>query len=199
MAKVRRSGGLTPSLATLAVFARSPTTIADATGQLKTWPGARWERNCAHKHVPALVRRGELRLLSHGTVPSLDRYEITPKGEKRRRALLHSHATGPAAIERDKAVAKIALCKTLQDVSDVIDSLRAEEKLFDMALEETHKRSREATRRRLQELERAGDLCTRLGDIGTAVESRIWKDMSTQLQYAREQLETLRDEFRGGP
>lgn len=195
MAKVR-SGGLTASSATLAVFARSSATFADAHAQLSSWPGAHWERNCAHKHIPALVQKGELRLVARGHVASQDRYEITPKGEKRCRALLHSHAAGPAAIERDKALAKIALCKTVEDIADAIDSLRAEEELFDRALEETHKRSMKAAQMRLDEPESAEDLWARLGDVSRALESRIWKDISTQIQYAREQLETLLEEFR---
>lgn len=191
-------GGLTASMATLAVFARSSNTLAGAATELVEWPGAHWERNVAHKHVPALVKKGMLRRTARGKVKSLDRYEITRKGDLHRRALLHSRAAGPAAVERDTAVAKIALCRSLEEVLDVIDSLHAEEELFERAYVEAHKRSTEARRARIREPERANDLCARLGDIGIAAEARLWDLTSKHLQRAREELETLRCELRGG-
>jgi len=194
---VSEDWGLTASLATLAVFARSSNTLAGAQTELSEWPGARWPRNTAHKHVPALVRKHWLRRIAIGNVTSLDWYEITAEGDEHRLGWLRSHAMGPAAVERDTALGKIELCMSLADVSVVIDAIEAEEAMYERAFGEAHGRSIAARRARVRDPARSGDLRSRLRDIGIVMEAALWDETAKRLHLARRELETLRGELQG--
>lgn len=189
--------GLTPGMATLAVFARSSTTLAGAQSELSAWPGARWPRNTAHKHVPALVGKGLLRRVQEGNVTALDWFEITPEGDEQRLGWLRSHAMGPAALERDTAVGKIELCLSLADVSVVIEALRAEQAMYERAFGEAHGRSIAARRARARDRDRPYELRSRLRDIGIVMEAALWDETAKRLHLARRELETMRGELQG--
>lgn len=194
------NGGLTPSMATLAVFARASNTLAGAQAELSAWPGGRWHRNTAHKHVPALVEKGHLRLVGLGKVDSLNRYEITEEGEAHRRSRLYASAAGPAAVERERALAKLELCKTPADVLVVIDSYKAEEELFERAYAEAHARGVRARRARMRSTKPADDLSlplqAGLRDIGIRGEARLWSEMADRLRWMRRETETLLAELK---
>lgn len=189
-------GGLTASIATLAVFAQSSCTLADAATELAKWPGAHWPRPTAHKHVPVLARKGLLRMVARGITTSLDRYEITPLGEGYRRAWLQSHAVGPPK-QRDTALGKVRLCKSLEEVSSAIDAIRAEEEMYERAYLETHARRVAARRARRRQPERPDDLGERLDEIGTVGEAALWDGAKKRLERTREELEGLLNEFSG--
>lgn len=189
--------GLTGRMATLAVFARSSTTLAGAQNELSAWPGAHWPRNTAHKHVPALVRKGLLRRTSEGNVTALDWFAITPEGDDQRLGWLRSHAMGPAAVERDTALGKIELCMSLADVSVVIEALQAEQAMYERAFGEAHGRSAAARRARVRDPGRPYGLRSRLRDIGIAMEAALWDETAKRLHLARRELETMRGELQG--
>lgn len=187
--------GLTAGMATLAVFARSPMTLAGAQGELSAWPGARWPRNAAHKHVPALVGKGLLRRTSEGNVTALDWFEITPEGHDQRVQWLRSHAIGPAAVERDTALGKIELCMSLADVALVIEGLQVEQAMYERAYGEAHGRSAAERVARARDPDRPYDLRSRLRDIGIVMEAALWDETAKRLHLARRELETMRAEL----
>lgn len=184
-------------MATLAVFAQAPNTLAGAQDELSAWPGARWHRNTAHKHVPTLVKERLLRLVALGRVPALNQYEITPVGEERRLRWLRSHAMGPAAVERDTALAKIKLCKNLGDVAAVVKTLEAEQAMYERAFGEAHGRSIAAKRARRRDPGRPSDLKVWLDGISIDVEAAFWDTTAKHLHFARRELETMLGESPG--
>jgi hypothetical protein len=182
-------GGLTAKMATLAVFARSSNTIAGAMTALGEWPGASWPRNTAHKHVRTLAQSGELRLVARGNEPSLDRFEITPKGQQTRREWLVARIVEPVA--RDTALGRLCLCQTREDAVCLVEALKAEEALYEGAYAEAHARSTAARRARLRSAGRNVELRTRLADIIVSTEASLWDDMVTRISRVRGELETF--------
>lgn len=183
-----RPGELPTGIAVLGLLVIESDTIAGLGPRLQTQhPGARWPRNSAHTSVPALARRGLIRMVRPGREPSLDLYEPTAAGIEHFRTWMRRPAAPP--VQRDALRAKLAYVDSEELLRELLRELLVQEELC--RHEGQAAVSRYATARSLISAggpPRIPRWQARLRSALAAEEANAWYERAWRLRKLREQL-----------
>lgn len=180
----------------LGVACEEPGTVAEIQSRLTDlFVSAGFSANSAHTSLPALAKRGHLRVVHDEPE---NRYESTPAGVEHLRQWVRSR---PPLALRESVQARVEFA-TLDELADVIIAVWAEAKEAQIIADECQVQMLRVQRRRTllwqgKGKSRADDLNAELSAIRTADARLMWEDLANRRRKLALRLEELHGRYAG--
>jgi DNA-binding PadR family transcriptional regulator len=184
------TGDPTPKMIVLGLVIQQPDTVAGVARRLADgFASARFSKSAAYGNLPKLAKQGYVRLIEEGPpgVPTLDRYEATPRGVGYFRDWLSRSELPPAV--RDAMQCKLELLER-EDLEALIGIVREEEQAYVVSCDDARTR---VLREQVSRRSHCGpvDWRVRLREIQSRDEVNLWSLMAKRLERLGDELEEL--------
>jgi DNA-binding PadR family transcriptional regulator len=195
---VRRAGDMTPQMMVLGIVAERPGTVSDVQRRLSDlFSSADFSPNSAHGSLPALAKKGHVRLVEKGAEPTGDLYEVTRAGVERLRDWIRSSPPRPAMRESIHAKVEFA---SLDELAELIIMVRADAKACQLASDEAHERMLVEQRSRVAARGKrtgwAQELDDELANAHLADVTLMWDDIAERRRKLADRLEAIHKRFK---
>ncbi len=197
---MRRTGDMTPQIMVLGLVAERSGTVSDVQRRLSDlFSSADFPSNAAHTGLPALAKKGHVRLLEEGSDP--DRadafYEVTTPGLEHLRDWVRSSPPRPAMREPIHGKVEFA---TLDELAEVIIMVRAEVRTCQFVSDDVHARMLAEQRSRIAARgKRKGwqeELDDELSDAHLSDVTLAWDDFAERRRKLGNRLEDIHRRFK---
>jgi hypothetical protein len=189
---------MTPQIAVLGIVAERAGTVSDIQRRLSDlFSSADFSHNSAHGALPALARKGHVRLVREGAEEGGDFYESTRAGIERLRGWILSSPRRPAIREAIHGKVEFA---TLDELAELIVIVRADVKECQLAGDEAHERILAEQRIRIAARgEFKGwqeELDDELSDAHLVDVTLSWDDLVARLRKLADRLEEIHKKYK---